>query len=266
MLATAISIASAMIAILSAISSARTSYQINGSGFKASQALLTDLATLLAALRSIAVKGAMVMGEQRKTPIPIDAELAVVRAFLTNTSGLALSLYAGKVGSTGASDNPVAGAWRVSRMQFTNLAAATITTPSDNQAAGALALELECTLSTLNRKAIKRIRREIKNMPNVLSSLTKSRSNDILLSSMESVVSDRKAEAGLGPSAQLLRQLKSSGIEDADIDMWLAMEDDDLDALKDAVERGADPNKPLGEVLNRYKDVNVSHESGTPKK
>lgn len=257
MLATAISIASAVIAIASAVSSARTSYQVNGSGFKASQALLTDLATLLAALRSIAVKGAMAMGEQRKTPIPIDVELATVRAFMTNTSGLALSLYAGRVGAAGAPDDPVAASWRVLRMQLTNLATTTVTKPSDNQTAGMLALELERTLSALDKKAIKQIRREIKNMPNVLSSLTNSRQNDVLLLALESVVSDQKAIAGLGAAGKRLRQLKASGVEDADIDLWLAMEDEDLEAAKNALERGADPSKSLGEVVDRYENMNL---------
>lgn len=132
------------------------------------------------------------MGEQRETAIPIDVELATVRAFLTNTSGLALSLYAGEVGSAGASDDPVAGAWRVFRMQLTNLAATTVTEPSDNKVAGTLALELERTLSALNKKAIKATRKKIKNMPKVLSSLTKSRQDDILLAALESVISDRR--------------------------------------------------------------------------
>lgn len=256
-MATGLAIAAMVISILSALSSARTSYQVNGSGFRASHALLTDLATLLAALRSISVKGAMVMGEQRKTPIPIDTELATLRTFLTSTSGLAVSLYAGKIGSVGAPDDPRAGAWRVLRMNFTNLAAMTLTTASDNQVAGVQALEIERTLSALNRKSIKGIRHEIKNLPNVLSSLADSRQHDVLLKALDEVTAKRKTEADFGTERQRLRQLKTSGIDDAELDLWLAMLENDLPAGKDALARGADPNISLGKVLDRYRDVDL---------
>ncbi|OBH41728.1 spermidine/putrescine ABC transporter ATP-binding protein [Mycobacterium intracellulare] len=120
-----------------------------------------------------------------------------------------------------------------------------------------LALELERTLSALDKKAIKQIRRDIRNMPNVLSSLTNSRQDDVLLTALESVISDQKATAGLGAVGKRLRQLKASGVEDADIDLRLAMEDEDFEAAKNALERGADPSKSLGEVVDRYKNMNL---------
>ena len=256
-MATGLAIAAIVISILSAVGAARVSYQVNGSGWRASESLLTDLATLLAALRSVSTKGAVVMGEQRETLISVDAELDTIRRFLVSTSGLALSLYAGEVGSTGASDDKQAGAWRVLPINFTNLAAMKITSGSDNQTAGRLAIDIERTLSTLNRKSIKRIRREIKDLPNVLSSLENSRQKDILLNALGNIRTDQQASADL--EIERLRQLKSSGIDDPDIDLWLAVTagDDDVAAVKDALDRGANPNIPLGEVLDRHKDVNL---------
>lgn len=254
MVATSISIVSAVIAILSAISSARTSYQINGSGFKASQALLTDLVTLLSAIRSIAFKAAMVMGEGRKTPIPIETELTTLRTFLTNTSGLALSLYAGKVGSAGAPEDPVAGAWRVLQMNLTRLAAMTLATPSDSQKAGGLALEIERTLSTLNSKSIKEMRHEIKNLPNVLSSMDNSRHDNILLRVLDELTQKQKARENTEFSRQQLRRLKDSGIADPTLDLWLAILEDDKQAGAEALANGADRSVSLQDILKKYID------------
>lgn len=51
-----------------------------------------------------------------------------------------------------------------------------------------------------------------------------------------------------------LRQLKTAGVEDPNIDMVLAIVANDTAALLDALGRGADPNISLGEVLDRYND------------
>lgn len=254
-MATSLAITAIVISILSAVLSTHVSYRVNGSGWRASESFLTDLAILLAALRSVAIKGAIVMGEARSTPIPADEELDTVRNFLTSTSGLALSLYAGEVGSAGAPDDPHAQAWRGLRFYLTNLAAVTITSASDNQTAGLLALNVERTLSNLNRRQIKKIRREIKNLPNVLSSLADSREKDILIKALEATFPTVKASADLG--IERLRQIKSSGIEDPDIDMFLAIDANDHSALKNALDSGADPNIPLENVLDRYKDANL---------
>ena len=56
----------------------------------------------------------------------------------------------------------------------------------NGQIAGKYALDIERTLSSLDKRAIKMVRRQIKNLPEVLSSLTHSRNKDILLGSLDS--------------------------------------------------------------------------------
>ena len=79
-MAVGLAIAAVLVSMLAAFAWARVSYQVVGGGFRGSRSLLTDLATLLAALRSIAVKGAIAIGDQRARPIPIDVELEIVRS------------------------------------------------------------------------------------------------------------------------------------------------------------------------------------------
>jgi hypothetical protein len=254
---TILAVSALVIAVLSAIGTVRATYQVARSGFRASESVLSDLATLLAALRSIATKGAIVMGEGRTTPIPIETELDTVRSFVTSTSGLALSLHAGEVGSEGASEDTRAGAWRILRFHLTNLAAMQIASTSDNQVAARLALDIERTVGTLDEQAIKRVRQQIKNLPRVLTSLEDSRKQDILLAALDHVVSAQPQADNHQKAYGRLRALKESGVRDPDVDMFLAVEggDDRIAELQDALDRGADVNVALNEVLSRYKDV-----------
>jgi len=255
-MANSLAIAAIVVSVLSAVFSARISYQVAGSRFRVSENLLSDLATLLAVLRSIAGKGAIVMAEQRNVPIPIDTELDAVRSFAASTSGLGLALHAGAVGSAGASNDPVAGAWRVLRINFANLESMEITSRSDSQKAGKLALDIERTLGAFDKNGLRSARRRIKNLPEVLSSLEKSREQDILLTALDSVDKDGN-ENTLADSFRRLRQLKDSGVVDPDVDLWLALErgDEGIAELKDALDHGADSNVSLGDVLSKYEDV-----------
>jgi hypothetical protein len=264
MLATVISIASAVIAILSGISSARTSYQVNGSGFKASQALLTDFVTLLAAIRSIAYKAALVMGGGSKVPIPIDTELAVLRTFLTSTSGLALCLYAGKAGAIGGSDDAIAGGWRVLQINLSRLSTMTVATAEDSQQAGGLALEIEHTLSNLNAKSIKEMRDEINDLPNVLSSMAISRRDNFLLKILDEVTQEQKATHDDDFYIRQLHDIKNSGVDDPTLDLWLGVLEGDTPAVQDALANGGDQSVPLPDILEKYqsKDRDEDEVSG----
>jgi hypothetical protein len=273
---TGLAIAAIVISVLSAVFSARVSYQVAGSRFRVSENFLSDLATLLAALRSIAAKGAIVMGEQRVVPIPIDAELDAVRSFAASTSGLALALHAGAVGSAGGRDDPTARAWRVLRFHFANLSSMKVDSRSDNQTAGKLALDIERTLGTLDKDAIRSARRRIKNLPGVLSSLEHSREQDILLAGLDSVIPrERVGEDGSGHQLvdlyRRLRQLKDAGVADPDVDFWLAMErgDEGVAELRDALDRGAHVDVPLEAVVSRYARVDfdlheIARADGSP--
>lgn len=254
------SVAAAIIALIAiavsvwaAIKSARVSYQVSESGYQASENLLTDLAVLLAALRSVVTKGAV--ATQNPAPSSLDVELEAIRRFQTSTSGLALSLHAGRIGSAGAQDDVDSGRWRVLRMNFTGLTDIEVRSAADNRRAGRLALDIERTIGTLNQAAIEAMRQEIKNLPNVLSSLSESRQRDILLRAFDEVFREREFDSDRG--IERLRYLKNSGVTDPDVDMFIASVAGDEPALRDAFKRGADPHLSLGDVLERYAGFDV---------
>lgn len=51
----------------------------------------------------------------------------------------------------------------------------------------------------------------------------------------------------------IMRQLKAAGVQDTNIDLWLAIDSNDQQALKSALDAGADPNMTDNAVLARHK-------------
>ena len=134
-----------------------------------------------------------------------------------------------------------------------------ITSRSDSETAGRLALDIERTLAAFDKHGLRSARRRIKNLLKVLSSLENSRKQNRLLASLDEAISRRPGgkegiEDTLADSFQRLRQLKDSGVVDPDVDLWLALErgDEGIAELKDALDRGANPNGSLGDVLSKY--------------
>jgi hypothetical protein len=151
-------------------------------------------------------------------------------------------------------------------MNLTNLSLSRIASGDDNQEAAFTALKIEETISTLDKASIKSIQAEIRDLPAVLSSLTISRQQDILLGTFYTVNIEREAAAVAwrDDAIRRLRALKAAGVADPNIDFKLAFEDDDIPAAKDALERGAEPDHNLNELLDRYEDdgAEVADESG----
>lgn len=50
-----------------------------------------------------------------------------------------------------------------------------------------------------------------------------------------------------------LRELKRQGADDPDIDLWIGVDRDDVEAVRAAIDAGADVNVTIGEVLRRHR-------------
>jgi hypothetical protein len=56
-------------------------------------------------------------------------------------------------------------------------------------------------------------------------------------------------------SIRKLLYLVEQGVEDPDVELWLALLRNDHTSMKNALERGADPNVSLGTVMVRHRDI-----------
>ena len=112
-----------VIALFVGLYASRVARQVEESGFKAEEQFKADLVTLLSALRSIIVKGAM--NAAASTPLSVEKEIDTIRTFQASTSGLALAAWAARQGSIGDSKDPTAGRWRGLSLDLGNLSGAT---------------------------------------------------------------------------------------------------------------------------------------------
>jgi len=224
------------------------------SGFKAEEQFKADLVTLLAALRSIIVKGAL--NAAGSTPLSVEKEINTIRDFQASTSGLALAAWAARQGNIGDSEDPTAGRWRVLSLDLGNLSGTTGDDVEKGAASNAKlpnwATSVELALENLTEDSVRAISKNIRDLPGTFAALKESREDDLLLKIwFDSYQSKEESESPESRRGRL-EYLRESGIDDPDIDAWLALISENNDDFQAALKRGADPAVSLGDVLARY--------------
>lgn len=254
--AVVVAVVSLAVAGTAAFYTYRQTRHLAGSGFKTAEDLKVDIVALLAALRSVIYKGIAASQDDRSRDV--SSELERLRDFQTSPSGYALGAFAAERGSGTSED---AGRWRVLGLQFAELCGLVI--PA-TQADGSLVLrarhwatEIETTLGSLTAQDVDWMAAKVGNLPSMVASLVETRSRDMVANLWFGVAAQRRDEAD--PQAQLgrLQKLKLSGIDDPDLDLWIATLTDDTALLAKALGDGADTSITLGGLLERYDDVDA---------
>jgi hypothetical protein len=243
-----------VIALFVGLYASHVARQVEESGFKAEEQFKADLVSLLSSLRSIIVKGAL--NAASPTALSVEKEIDTIRTFQASTSGLALSTWAARQGSIGDSNNTVAGRWRTVSLDLGRLSGATADEVERGAESNAKlpnwATAVELALENLTEDSVRAISRSIRNLPRTFAALKESREDDFLLKIWFDIY-QRKEESD-NPQVQRARleRLRDMGIDDPDIDAWLALLSDKPDEFKAAVDRGANVGADLNDVLARY--------------
>jgi hypothetical protein len=243
-----------VIALFVGLYAGRVALHVEESGFKAEEQFKADLVALLSSLRSIIVKGAI--NAASSSPLSIEKEIDVIRDFQASTSGLALAAWAARQGSAGDSRDQTAGRWRTLSIDLGNLSGATGNDVEQGAASNARipnwATSVELTLEDLTEDSVRAISRNIRDLPGTFADLKVSRENDILLKSWFKIYQDKEQAGSPEVQRRRLEDLRDSGVDDPDVDAWLAVLSGNVDDLKAAVGRGANTATDLNEVLARY--------------
>jgi hypothetical protein len=258
-----------VIALFVGLYASRVARHVEESGFKAEEQFKADMVALLSALRSIIVKGSLSAADS--TPLSVEKEIDTIRTFQASTSGLALAAWAARQCSSGPSKDATAGRWRTLSLNLGNLAGAMADDPKQGGAAfnvmlRSWATEVELTLEDLTENSVRIISKNIGDLPGTFAALKESRENDILLKAWFDVYRREKDSHSPEIQRRRLKHLQESGIDDPDLDMWLALLSDSaesVDDLKAALDRGANSAVSLSEVLARY-EGNAHEESANP--
>jgi hypothetical protein len=225
------------------------------SGFRAEEKVKEDIGVLLAALRNIRDwlgLAETVVGNTHMTLI--DESRAAIRGVLLSTTGNALQMWESKK-SQEAGKLP--SEWRVLSIYFLEILE--LPDPERVSSRARSTYELFRGLSS----------NDVHTIAGYVSDLT--RSSSLLRSSygvIDNVMSSRAViETAATPDRlSQFRALQAAGVDDPDVDMFVAVltGDEKVDALRDALERGADPNATDTQVLARYRDWHDSVSAAVP--
>jgi hypothetical protein len=243
-----------VIALFVGLYAGRITRQVGESGFKAEEQFKADLVILLSSLRSIIVKGAL--NAASSTPLSIEKEIDTIRTFQASTSGLALATWAAHQGSIGDSKEPTTGRWRTLGLDLGHLSGIT----GDDVEQGAAsndkipnwATSVELCLENLTEDSVREISRNIRDLPRAFAALRESREDDVLLKVWFGIYQGKEKSGRPEVRRRRLEHLRESGIDDPDIDAWLALISGNKDDFQAAVARGANTGSDLNDVLARY--------------
>jgi hypothetical protein len=230
-----------------------------GASFRAEEKVKEDIATMLTALRNVRLRlrlSGYLLDAQDKDLLPLVAEQRkLIDAINNSTTGYALAVFEAER-SRLAGDEPTK--WR-------NLQPFLLELLESDQPATVLdrALELERLLETLTAKDIRRLAGYVSDLASSTTLISRSYG---VIDEIDKARADGKPAASPPspePNLELFRQFKANGVDDPDLDMWIAvMEgDDSIDDLKRAVDRGADIKVTYTEVLERHDGTTGSPDS-----
>jgi hypothetical protein len=218
-----------------------------GAAFRAREKVGEDIAILLAALRNLrmglGLRGALKLSEGHEyVDLVADARKAI-SSVCNSTTGYVLIVYEREV-SEEAGGSP--SEWRLLPIYLVEVLA--------GETAMTAALRLENLLGSLTPSDIRRMSAYVADLP---SSATQFGRAYGVLDVIGRSTDDQDGTTQQPSSDDMLatfRQLKAGGVDDPDVDMFIAVleGDDSIDALNDALARGADPNVTDKQVIARY--------------
>lgn len=256
-----------IVSVFAALYAARVAHHVEESGFKAEEQFKADIVALLSALRSIIVKGTLSADDS--TSRSVEREIEIVRTFQASTSGLALAAWAARRGANGESKDVAAGRWRTLSLNLGNIAGVTADGTEQGNVAFNVKLRgwataVELALEDLTEDSVMAISKNIGDLPGAFAALRESRENDVILKIWFEIYKSEEESNKPENQRGKLEYLRGMGIDDPDIDMGLAFLDDDVEAFKAAIGRGANSAGSINEILARYEEVLARYEADLP--
>ena len=249
----ALPIAVSMIALVYSILSFKLSGRVSTSDFQATQKVKLETATLIAALRSMMIKGAVYSqqdGVERKKKdyaryVDLTAEKKVVQDFLCSPTSIAYYSYLTDRSKRAAES---AEEWRTFFLQAAELLS------EDNQyAAAKKAAGLEKLFHPLGAADYIGISGNLQNLSMALEQLFASIPHDTLISAM---MAASEPEVGDEEFRQFIFFLKKEKmVADADVDLFYGVFVNDKSILEDAISRGANVATTSGQIIERFRHL-----------
>ena len=238
-LAVAISVATAFYA-------AKVSREVSSGDYASSERVKWETAKLLASLRSIATKGVHALIFKGKMDLTEEQES--INEFINSPTAFAYYAWAGL--KSDQAGQGVAEKWRLLFYRLSQLSHS-----KDPHGSVQLAVELEGTFDSLTEGDLKIIVEYNSDLIEGLANSKQGRAGDPMLTVLHELLGEREAQEGENEEL-VMRQLaflKGLALGDPDVDLALAVLQQDLDGAAGALARGGNMHAPIGEVLSRHK-------------
>lgn len=242
-----ISIIAVIISISAATYSGYLSKQISSSDYRATEGVKSDTAKLLSTLRSIMHKGALSSTTAKN--VDISPEKEVITEFLNSQTGFAYYSWVDEKSSRAEADGRKGESWRLFFLYLVELS-----NSDDAYTAAHRAADVELLFDQLTENDMAKIAEFNSDLVNAIAKNSKNREGNVVIKVFVEAARKRTIEGNSDIFLSKLKYLKELGIDDPNIDMFLAVISDNVSALESALKAGADPSTTDTALLNKYED------------
>lgn len=242
------SISTAIAIILGAIALLITA-QVESSDYKSQQEVKTDLARLLATLSSAQVRAGIKMAPGAREKTDLRVEKAGLLAFMQSTTGFAFYGFAAHKSEKSAKAPQE---WRLFHLYMSEMI--------DTDDVGLFlnrAIRVQNLLTGMTKADLRQLANAVQDIAKSVASFDYVVENNVLLKAMRGIygVDPKTAPKPEDENASFiaaLNFLKSKGVTDPDVDLFLAVHANDTTALQAAIDAGGNVNVTTGALLKRY--------------
>lgn len=225
--------------------------RVESSDYKAQQQTKTDIAGLLATLAMVVNKGALARTGQIQQ-VDFRREAEAIEGFVHSTTGFAMYMMAAQKSRAARRKSEE---WRLFFMYVAEL----ISKPDEPGLVLNRAIRLLELLLKLDSNDLRAIGRSVSNLVSGISAFDRALDDNVVIKAMRNVAAE---EGGGGNDKERnalviskLQFLKTQGVDDPNVDLFLAVHAGDTVKLKNALDRGADPNITDTAVLEKHKAI-----------
>jgi len=240
-----VSIIAIIISVISAGYSGFLSEKHSSSDYKARELVKSDTARLLATLRSFMHKGAL--SNTTKEKIDIEPEKEAISKFMNSQTGFAYYSWVDEKSAQAERDGKKGESWRVFFLYLSELANA-----ENPYSASRRAADVELMFDDLTESDVAKIADFNADLIEAISKNSKNREGNLVVKALVESQRERQKENNVNRFVKKLIYLKNIGIDDPNIDMFLATITGEESQLKKALEAGADPHTTDRALLKKY--------------
>jgi len=212
------------------------------SDFRASEKVKEDLATIHSVFHNMCHKYALYTQTANDKLLDIEKEKEELEEVIYGSTGFALQMFAAKKNEESGHKEEE---WRVFFLLVN-----TIT--SKRKLDGEVmenSYNLMNLLSNLTKNDISEMSAAVDNLPSALSKAGEAQKKDPIIQAVHSRYDNRPSFKQI---LNTFYEMKRHGIADPDIDIFLAIEEGDIEKLRQSLREGANLNIRPGEIMKRY--------------